>query len=161
MKQGHGDQGHANAMMRRSYTMLAVNLGLSLLIMYFAMFTMIWSWGEFIQNINFFYMALIMWAPMGAVMLLTMKSMFPNRMVNALLHAGFAIVLVLSFLGIREQALVGDRQFLRSMIPHHSGAILMCERSSISDPEIERLCTEIIASQKQEIDEMKRIMERM
>ena len=162
MTHGSGAHGPMDAaMMRRHYMLLAVNLGLSLIIMYVAMFVMIWSWGEFIQNINFFYMALIMWAPMGAVMLLTMKSMFPNRKLNALLHAGFAIVLVLSFLGIRQQALVGDKQFLRSMIPHHSGAILMCERSSISDPEIERLCTEIIASQKQEIDEMKRIMERM
>ena len=40
--------------------MLAVNLGLSLLVMYVAMFAMIWTWGEFIQNVNFFYMALVM-----------------------------------------------------------------------------------------------------
>jgi uncharacterized protein (DUF305 family) len=26
------------------------------------------------------------------------------------------------------QGAVGDDQFLRSMIPHHSGAILMCEQ---------------------------------
>jgi hypothetical protein len=40
--------------------MLAVNLGLSLLVMYVAMFAMIWTCGEFIQNVNFFYMALVM-----------------------------------------------------------------------------------------------------
>ena len=64
-------------MMQRHYMMLALNLALSLVIMYIAMFAMISSWGEFVQNINFFYMALVMWAPMAVVMLLTMKSMCP------------------------------------------------------------------------------------
>jgi uncharacterized protein (DUF305 family) len=162
MVHGSGGHGHMDpAMMRRHYMMLALNLGLGLLIMYLGMFAMIWSWGEFVQNVNFFYMALVMWAPMSAVMLLTMRSMYPNAKLNALLYALFAIVLVLSFLGIREQGLVGDRQFVRSMIPHHSGAILMCERASMEDAEIRHLCGNIIESQKQEIDQMKRILERL
>lgn len=33
------------------YRMLAVNVGLSLLVMYLGMFAMIWSWGEFVQNV--------------------------------------------------------------------------------------------------------------
>ena len=53
--------------MKHHYVMLAVNLGLSLLVMYLAMFAMIFTWGEFIQNINFFYMALVMWAPMAII----------------------------------------------------------------------------------------------
>lgn len=161
MKQGH--QGHdtmSSDMQRHHYRMLAVNLGLSLLIMYVAMFAMIWSFGEFVQNVNFFYMALVMWAPMAIVMMLTMKSMYRDRRLNVILYAVFALTLVLSFAAIRAQSLVGDRQFLRSMIPHHSGAILMCERSTISDPEIQQLCREIIASQKAEIDQMKTLLER-
>ncbi len=157
------DQGHealSADMQRHHYRMLAVNLGLSLLIMYLAMFAMIWSFGEFIQNVNFFYMALIMWAPMAVVMMLTMRSMYRDRQLNIILYAVFALTLVLSFAAIRGQSLVGDRQFLRSMIPHHSGAILMCERSTISDPEIQQLCREIIASQKAEIDQMKTLLER-
>jgi uncharacterized protein (DUF305 family) len=47
------------------------------------------------------------------------------------------------------------------MIPHHSGAILMCERSNITDPEIKSLCGEIIESQKREISEMKALMNRL
>ena len=104
-------------MTRHHYMMLGVNLAISLLIMYVAMFAMIWSWGEFIQNVNFFYMALVMWAPMAAVMLLTMKPMYASPRLNVLLYALFAIVFLLSFAGIRAQALVGDKQFLSSMIP--------------------------------------------
>ena len=154
-------QEHSGQMTRRHYMMLGVNLAISLLIMYVAMFAMIWSWGEFIQNVNFFYMALVMWAPMAAVMLLTMKPMYANARLNLLLYALFAIVFTLSFAGIRAQALVGDKQFLSSMIPHHSGAILMCEQARISDPEIKTLCGQIIKSQAEEIDQMKAISRRL
>ena len=147
-------------MQRHHYRMLAVNLGLSLLIMYVAMFAMIWSFGEFVQNVNFLYMALVMWAPMAVVMMLTMRSMYRDRRLNVILYVVFGLTLVLSFAAIRAQSLVGDHQFLRSMIPHHSGAILMCERSTIRDPEIQQLCREIIASQKTEIDQMKALLER-
>ncbi len=34
------------------------------------------------------------------------------------------------------QAGIGDKEFLRSMIPHHSGAILMCEQATLTDPEM-------------------------
>ena len=157
---GHEHQGMNPDMVRKHYWMLGLNLLISLAIMYFVMFAMIWTWGEFIQNINFFYMALMMWAPMGSLMLLTMGMMYPNKKLNMALHAAFALIFILSTIGIREQALVDDSQFLRSMIPHHSGAILMCEQAAISDPEIKRLCDEIIASQKAEIAEMKALLDR-
>jgi hypothetical protein len=150
----------AHAMGRHHYRMLAINLTISLVIMYVAMFTMIWSSGEFIQNLNFFYMALVMWAPMSAVMLLTMKPMYQNARTNMLLYTLFALVFVLSLPGIRTQALIGDREFLRSMIPHHSGAVLMCERARVRDPEIVSLCGRIIQSQTQEIEQMKAILAR-
>ena len=145
----------------KPYVILAVNLGLSLLVMYVAMFAMIWSWGEFIQNVNFFYMALVMWAPMGAIMLATMGGMYRNRQLNTALYLAFAAIFVLSLLGIRQQSLVGDDQFLRSMIPHHSGAILMCEQASLKDPEVIALCDDIVEAQKREISQMQAILDRL
>lgn len=79
---------------------------------------------------------------------------------NMVLYLAFGAVFILAYLGVRSQALVGDNQFLRSMIPHHSGAILMCEQASIRDPEIKSLCANIIISQKQEIDQMKQLLQR-
>ncbi len=162
MQQGMHDMGSTTSsdMMRSHYRMLALNLTISLVIMYVVMFAMIYSFGEFIQNINFFYMALMMWAPMGSLMLITMGSMYKNKKLNVMLHVAFALVFILSFVGIREQGLVGNNQFLRSMIPHHSGAILMCEKSTITDPEIARLCEGIVAGQKAEIAEMKALLAR-
>ncbi len=161
MQQNHEMPGKMGPQMtKHPYVKLAVNLGLSLIIMYVAMFAMIWTLGEFIQNVNFFYMALVMWAPMAIVMLLTMGSMYQNKRLNVILYAAFAVTLLASFAAIRNQSLVGDRQFLKSMIPHHSGAILMCEQADISDPEIKNLCRNIIVSQKAEIARMKILLER-
>ena len=166
MQQGHEQHGMDRAMqdpamMRRHYIMLALNLAISLAIMYFVMFAMINSLGEFIQNLNFFYMALMMWAPMGSLMLLMMSSMYRNKALNLALHGLFALVFILSFIGIRQQSLVGDEQFLRSMIPHHSGAILMCREAQLTDPALADLCqNNIIPSQRQEVDEMKALLER-
>jgi uncharacterized protein (DUF305 family) len=47
------------------------------------------------------------------------------------------------------------------MIPHHAGAILMCERAPIQDAEIKQLCGEIISSQQKEIDQMKSMLARL
>jgi uncharacterized protein (DUF305 family) len=41
------------------------------------------------------------------------------------------------------------------MIPHHAGAILMCEEAPIQDPEIKQLSGAIVSSQQSEIDQMR------
>ena len=161
MQQGHaGHGGMDQQMVRRNYRMLGISALAMLVLMYLIMFTMIYSAGEFIQNINFFYMAIMMATPMIVMMPLMMGSMYPDPKRNLAIYLGSAALFILAFVGIRSQLLVGDTQFLRSMIPHHSGAILMCERATISDPEIKALCGDIIRSQKQEIAQMKQILQR-
>lgn len=154
------DGGMDRAMSRTAYRMLGSGAIAMLILMYLIMFTMIYSFGEFIQNINFFYMAIMMATPMVVMMPMMMKSMYPDTKLNMLIYVGSAVLFVLAFVGIRTQLLVGDTQFLRSMIPHHSGAILMCEQAQLKDPEIKALCGDIIRSQRQEIDQMKAILER-
>ena len=61
---------------------------------------------------------------------------------------------------LRKQTAIGDDQFLRSMIPHHAGAILMCEEAPVSDPAVRELCRSIIASQQSEIAQMKAMLAR-
>jgi uncharacterized protein (DUF305 family) len=64
-------------------------------------------------------------------------------------------------LAIRQQAAIGDIQFLKSMIPHHAGAILMCNEASIGDSQIEELCKGIVAGQQLEIDLMKAVLDKL
>lgn len=146
---------------RMNYAMLAVSSLVMLSLMYVIMFAMIYSLGEFIQNINFFYMAVMMATPMTVMMPLMMSSMYPDRKLNLIIYLLCGLLFVLAFAGIRTQALVGDSQFLRSMIPHHSGAILMCEQAPINDAEIRNLCKGIIQSQSAEIAQMEAILGRI
>ena len=140
------------------YLRLAIELAIDFVIMYLVMYTMIRSLDHFYNNINNVWMTLMMVTPMALVMLAAMRSMFPSRKRNLLVIAGALIVFGVSFYGMRTQLAVGDEQFLRSMIPHHSGAILMCQEASITNPEIKALCGEIVASQRREIEQMKAIL---
>lgn len=161
MHQGHEYGAMSQDMVRKHYGLFALNMIAGTIIMYLVMFTMIWSLGDFFNNLNMAYMALTMAAPMGILMLLTMPGMYPNRKLNLAIHAGLVLVFVLALAGVRQQSLIGDQQFVRSMIPHHSGAVLMCREAKISDPEIRSLCQGIIRSQTQEIDQMKAILARI
>jgi uncharacterized protein (DUF305 family) len=67
----------------------------------------------------------------------------------------------LSWVAIRQQSAIADEQFLKSMIPHHSGAILMCRQAPIADREIAELCRTIVSGQQAEIDRMKAILARI
>ncbi|RZA15064.1 MAG: DUF305 domain-containing protein, partial [Proteobacteria bacterium] len=125
------------------------------------MFTMIDGWGDYRNNVNMLYMALTMLAPMGVIMLATMGKMYGNKPLNLALYAGLTVLFFASLLATRRQALVDDRQFIESMIPHHSGAILMCREATLADPELLKLCGEIVKAQRAEIEQMEAIAARL
>jgi uncharacterized protein (DUF305 family) len=85
-----------------------------------------------------------------------MGAMYRHTKLNLAIIAASLIALAAFWVLIRQQTAVSDKQFLRSMIPHHGGAILMCREASISDPEIKTLCESIKSSQQSEIEQMKR-----
>jgi len=143
------------------YTMFLVNMLLSLVVMYFIMFSMIDSWGDFRNNLNMLYMALTMVAPMGMIMLATMRGMYTRTTLNMALHAGLALLFVAALAGTRQQTAIGDGQFIASMIPHHSGAILMCRETTLKDAELVRLCDQISSGQRREIEQMNAIQARL
>src|SRR3954465_8382720 len=105
MEHGHGRHGQTA---RQNYVMLSISFVVMLISMYLVMFSMIYSLGEFIQNINFFYMAVMMATPMTVMMPMTMGSMYPDRKLNLIVYVGCAALFILAFVGIRTQALVGD-----------------------------------------------------
>jgi uncharacterized protein (DUF305 family) len=122
---------------------------------------MIATLGHFNLNLNNVYMTLMMVAPMAVVMLVSMRSMFPSRRTNWIIAVVAVFVFAASFGAMRTQAAIGDAEFVRSMVPHHSGAILMCREAALTDPELIALCEDIIAGQQSEIEQMQAILERL
>jgi uncharacterized protein (DUF305 family) len=122
------------------------------------MYSMVTTFGDVYNSVNQVYMAGLMTAPMVIIELLLMSSMYKNTKLNALVIGASCVIGIAFFLFIKQQAAVGDRQFLRSMIPHHSGAILMCQKASIEDQRIKDLCKTIISGQQAEIDKMRAML---
>jgi len=133
------------------YHHLAIMAALSLVAMYFLMYAMVDRPAYVYGNLNQFFMAGLMTAPMIVIELIVMRSMYRNARRNAAIAAISVAAGVAMFLFIRQQTAIADEQFLRSMIPHHSGAILMCERAKLRDPRLRELCDAIIESQQEEI----------
>lgn len=134
---------------------------LHFVVMYALMYVMVDKFGNVYSNLNQAYMAGLMTAPMLMLEALLMRSMYANRkMLNGVLAASVLAFLVL-FVLIRNQSGVADRSLLASMIPHHAGAILMCERALLEDAEVQALCGTIVASQQKEISFMKQKLEEL
>ena len=137
------------------YRKLGAMTALSFLSMYVLMYAMVDKAANALPNLNQLYMAGLMTAPMVVIELLLMKAMYGNRRLNAAILGGSVVALVACLAAIRDQTAVGDEQFLRSMIPHHAAAILMCDEAPIEDAEIVALCENIVRSQQAEIQQMR------
>lgn len=136
-------------------------LGLSFIIMYSVMFMNAADASHIYININRFYMAVLMVSPMAIIMMAFMSSMYKNKKLNRIIMGVSTLTFFAAFFLLRSQTVVGDKQFIRSMIPHHSSAILVSEESQINDPQLKKLSQEIIRTQKEEIAEMENILERL
>jgi uncharacterized protein (DUF305 family) len=143
------------------YRHLLIMAVLSFVSMYILMYAMVNTISNALNNFNQFYMAGLMTAPMVLIELLVMRSMYQDKRRNTLIIILSIVAALLFFLFIRQQTAISDQQFLRSMIPHHSGAILMCKQAAIQDPEIQDLCASIVESQQEEINQMEAILKRL
>jgi hypothetical protein len=139
----------------KHYVRLAIMAVLSFIAMYILMYAMVDRFHNVYPNFNQFYMAALMAAPMVLIEIVLMSAMYHNKRLNIAIAAASVIALLGFWFAVRQQAAIGDEQFLKSMIPHHAGAILMCEKASLKDAELKELCKNIISSQKAEIDQMK------
>lgn len=138
-----------------NYARLLIMAVLSFVSMYVFMYAMVDTFANVYSNLNQFYMAGLMTAPMVIIEILLMSAMYTNARVNFVIVAVTVLALGGFFAMIRQQAAITDAQFLKSMIPHHAGAILMCENAPIKDTELKALCKAIISSQRSEINQMK------
>ena len=66
--------------------------------------------------------------------LLIMKGMYQNKKINWAVIAVSLAIGIFSWFGIREQINVGDKQFVKGMIPHHASAVLMSKKDKLTDP---------------------------
>jgi uncharacterized protein (DUF305 family) len=95
------------------------------------------------------------------VMMVMMGKMYPNKKKNTGIILTALVVFILVLSGLRTQTPIGDVQYMKAMIPHHSSAIMVSKHANIKDPEVKRLSQQIIQSQEKEIAEMEAMIRRL
>lgn len=155
------NQSNLNNMNGMTYKKFSIMMIISFFIMYIVMFLNIDSISHYYTSITRIYMALLMVAPMAVVMMLMMGKMYPDKRTNTAIMLAGVVVFFLVLAGLRTQTPIGDAQYMKAMIPHHSSAILVSKNANIKDPEVKKLSEEIIKAQEKEIAQMKSILDRM
>jgi uncharacterized protein (DUF305 family) len=141
-----------------SYKLFAAMIATSTAVMYGLMYLNTYAFDHVYWSETRFYMAFLMGATMAMIMLGFMLKMYKNKKANLGIFATSVVVFLGALWLVRSQETVQDISWMKAMIPHHSIAILTSERAEISDPRVRKLADEIIATQKEEIAEMKRLI---
>lgn len=147
-------------MQSMSYKKFSLMMAVSFITMYLIMFLNIVDINHFYVSATRIYMALLMAASMGVIMMLMMGNMYPDKKINTGIIIGSIVIFGLILAALRTQTPISDVQYMKAMIPHHSSAIMTSENADIKDPEVRKLADGIIEAQKKEIAEMKAILKR-
>ena len=139
----------------RMYWRFLAMIGASTAVMFGLMYLNTYDLDHVFWSETRFWMAFIMGAAMMVVMLLFMWGMYKSRLKNLLIIGGAVVIFSLSLWFVRSQSTIGDMDYMRAMIPHHSIAILTSERAHIRDPRVRQLAHDIIVAQRREIAQMK------
>ena len=142
-----------------NYTRFGAMITTSTIVMFGLMYLNTYQIDHIFFSETRLYMALMMGAAMAIIMLGFMLGMYTNRRVNLGIFLGSALVFVIVLWLVRSQATIGDVAWMKAMIPHHSIAILTSERANLSDPRTRDLAGRIIETQRQEIAEMKMLIQ--
>jgi uncharacterized protein (DUF305 family) len=145
----------------KQYVRFGVMILVSTIVMFGMMYLNVFQWDHVFYSQTRLFMALMMGAVMAMIMLLFMWKMYENKKWNLAILAVSVLVFCGSLFMVRSQTGVDDVKWMKAMIPHHSIAILTSTNAAIKDPEVKKLADVIIQTQKEEIEKMKEMIERL
>ena len=144
------------------YTKFLLMLGCSFVAMYITMYLNTYDINHVYFSLTRFYMTCLGVSTMAVIMWFFMRAMYTDKKKNIAIIAGSFLLFVSALFLVRTQKpIVGDKLWMEAMIPHHSIAILTSERANLTDPEVKKLSQDIIKTQKEEIQKMKDMLERL
>lgn len=142
-----------------SWGRFAAMIILSVFIMFFLMYQLVYSFDHVMFSLNRMIASLVMGCVMTVVMLGFMWPMYEGMGLKTVILITAAIIGVILLYVNRSQLLIGDINFMKSMIPHHSIAINDSRKATITDPRVRKLADQIIEAQVREIAVMKLLID--
>jgi peptidoglycan/LPS O-acetylase OafA/YrhL len=143
------------------YVKFALIMAVSFVVMYLVMFLNVAEFSHVHNSLTRFYITTLMIAAMAVNMLLFMWKMYPKRKTNLTIIVFAATTFLGTLFLLRTQTFIGDIQYMKAMIPHHSSAIMTSSNVDFKDPEAKKLAEDIIAAQEREIKQMNEIIIRL
>ncbi|MFO7659916.1 MAG: DUF305 domain-containing protein [Candidatus Cloacimonadaceae bacterium] len=143
----------------KSWVRFTAMIATSVIIMFFLMYQLIYSFDHATFSLNRLIASLVMGCVMTIVMLSFMWSMYENKRIKIAIIIVAIVAGGILFYMNRSQTLINDVSFMKSMIPHHSIAINNSRNAKISDPRVRKLADDIIKAQVLEINAMKLLLE--
>lgn len=150
----HESAPHHEQMMM-SWGKFAAMIVASVIAMFFLMYQLVYSWDHATFSMNRLVSSFVMGTVMTLIMLGFMWNMYKGMTTKVAVAVAALVLGIILLVVNRNQTLIGDEDFMKSMIPHHSIAINNARKSDIRDPRVKALADEIIESQVREIAEMK------
>lgn len=142
-------------MLTMGWGKFAAMIAVSTLVMFPLMYQLVYEPAHATFSLTRLVSAIVMGCVMAAIMLAFMWKMYEGQSTKLAVLIGSIVLGVIILAVNRDQTLIGDVDFMKSMIPHHSIAINNAEKARITDPRVRKLADGIITSQVREIAEMK------
>jgi hypothetical protein len=147
------------SMMKMGWGRFFAMIATSTIAMFPLMYQLVYSADHVTFSLTRLVSSVVMGCVMAVIMLAFMWKMYAGPKMKLATLVG-SIVLGVVVLAInRQQTLIGDTDFMKSMIPHHSIAINNARKADIRDPRVRKLADGIIRAQVKEIAEMKLLLD--
>jgi FlaA1/EpsC-like NDP-sugar epimerase len=148
-----------NLKMNKNYVKFFGMIATAAVFMFMVMYLNTYEFSHIFFSEERLYMTILSTCMMAIIMLSFMLHMLKNKNMNIAIVVISVLIFASSLYLMRDQTTVDDVDYMESMIPHHSIAILTSERANISDPRVRELADGIIDAQVREIREMKNLIE--
>lgn len=151
-------QDAADQMTKMGWSRFFAMIAVSTIVMFPLMYQLVYTADHATFSLTRLISAVVMGCVMAVIMLAFMWKMYAGPTTKLAVLA-VSIIAGIGFLAInRQQSLIGDVSFMKSMIPHHSIAINNARKADIRDPRVRKLADGIIRAQVKEIAEMKLLL---
>ncbi|WP_314518918.1 DUF305 domain-containing protein [Xanthocytophaga agilis] len=98
---------------------------------------------------------------MAILILLMVPKTYTSMKMNNIIMGASGVVFLVSLIFLQNQTFMKDTQYLKAMIPHHSAAIMTSKTVTIKDPRVIKLSQQILHSQEDQLDQMKKLLKEM
>lgn len=143
----------------RKWGIFVAMIAASTAIMFPLMYQLVYAFDHLTFSINRLIASLVMACVMTVVMLSFMWTMYQGTAIKITVIAVAGLAGIALLFANRNQVLIDDTSFMRSMIPHHSIAINNARNARLGDPRVRRLADQIIEAQVVEITAMQLLLD--